>query len=300
VGSNLPKPPAGRYPPRVSSATNGRVDVGSHIRSRLSILSPNERRIAAWLLEHMPEAAFETADSLARKVGVSKAAVVRFGSKLGFGGFAGLHDAIAEGAMARLIERAAPLGAPRASLLDRWLAAASADLIATRRSVSDELLESAAELLRAPGGRTFVFGQRKSAALAEYAFFLLNPLIPHVLTIEEGAGTVADALIDVGPDDRLLAVTFRPYARLTADVIDWFARAGGAVVLVCDDPLIPQAAHAQHTLVCAPESPGPFASAVAGLFVVEALAAYVAAGTPGGTERRLGAAQELWARFGTY
>ena len=56
----------------------------------------------------------------------------------------------------------------------------------------------------------------------------------------------------------------------------------------------------RHTLVCAPESPGPFASAVAGLFVVEALAAYVAAGTPGGTERRLGAAQELWARFGTY
>ena len=34
-----------------------------------------------------------------------------------------------------------------------------------------------------------MFGQRKSAALAEYAFFLLNPLIPHVLTIEEGAGT---------------------------------------------------------------------------------------------------------------
>jgi DNA-binding MurR/RpiR family transcriptional regulator len=248
----------------------------------------------------MPEAAFETADSLARKVGVSKAAVVRFGSKLGFGGYAGLHDAIAEGAMARLVERAAPAGAPRASLLDRWLSAASADLIATRRSVSDELLVAAAELLRAPGGRTFVFGQRKSAALAEYAFFLLNPLIPHVLTIEEGAGTVADALIDVGPEDRLLAVTFRPYARLTADVVDWFARAGGAVVLVCDDPLIPPAAHARHTLVCAPESPGPFASAVAGLFVVEALAAYVAAGTPGGTERRLDAAQELWARFGTY
>ncbi len=290
----------GRYPPPVTSATGGRVDVVAHIRSRLSILSPNERRIAAWLLEHMPEAAFETADSLARKVGVSKAAVVRFGSKLGFGGFAGLHDAIAEGAMARLVERASPHVASRESLLDRWLSAANADLIATRRSVSDELLASAAELLRAPAGRTFVFGQRKSAALAEYAFFLLNPLIPHVVTVEEGAGTVADALIDVGPEDRLLAVTFRPYARLTADVIDWFARAGGAVVLICDDPLIPPAANARHTLVCAPESPGPFASAVAGLFVVEALAAYVAAGTPGGTERRLGAAQELWARFGTY
>ena len=95
--------------------------MGTHIRSRLAILSPNERRIAAWLLEHMPEAAFETADSLARKVGVSKAAVIRFGSKLGFGGFSGLHDAIAEGAMARLVERASPPPEQRASLLDRWL-----------------------------------------------------------------------------------------------------------------------------------------------------------------------------------
>jgi DNA-binding MurR/RpiR family transcriptional regulator len=284
----------------VSGATSGRVDVVAHIRSRLSILSPNERRIAAWLLEHMPEAAFETADSLARKVGVSKAAVVRFGSKLGFGGFAGLHDAIAEGAMARLVERAAPVAGPRESLLDRWLSAASADLVATRRSVSDELLAAAAELLRAPAGRTFVFGQRKSAALAGYAFFLLNPLIPHVVTVEERAGTVADALLDVGPQDRLLAVTFRPYARLTADVVEWFARAGGAIVLICDDPLMPAAAHARHTLVCAPESPGPFASAVAGLFVVEALAAYVASETPGGSEGRLDAAQELWTRFGTY
>jgi DNA-binding MurR/RpiR family transcriptional regulator len=284
----------------VSGATSGRVDVVAHIRSRLSILSPNERRIAAWLLEHMPEAAFETADSLARKVGVSKAAVIRFGSKLGFGGYAGLHEAIAEGAMARLVERAAPAAGPRESLLDRWLSAASADLVATRRSVTDELLAEAAELLRAPGGRTFVFGQRKSAALAGYAFFLLNPLIPHVVTVEERAGTVADALLDVGPQDRLLAVTFRPYARLTADVVDWFARAGGAIVLICDDPLIPAAAHARHTLVCRPESPGPFASAVAGLFVVEALAAYVAAETPGGSEGRLDAAQELWTRFGTY
>ena len=70
--SNLPNPDAGRYPPPVTGPTNGGMDVGSHIRSRLSILSPNERRIAAWLLDHMPEAAFETADSLARKVGVEQ------------------------------------------------------------------------------------------------------------------------------------------------------------------------------------------------------------------------------------
>ena len=136
--------------------------------------------------------------------------------------------------------------------------------------------------------------------LAEYVFFLLNLFIRHVLMIEEGEDPSLDRLIDVGPEDRLPAVTFRPYARLTADVVDWFARAGGAVVLVCDDPLILLAALARHTLVCAPESPGPFASAVAGC-------SWSRRSRPTWPQARRearsadsDAAQELWARFGTY
>src|SRR3954451_14685136 len=78
------------------------VDVPALIRSRLPELSPNDRRIAAWLLEHEAEAPFQTAESLARSAGVSKAAVVRFGSRLGFGGYAGLSEAMAGAASQRL------------------------------------------------------------------------------------------------------------------------------------------------------------------------------------------------------
>ena len=41
------------------------VDVPALIRARLPELSPNDRRIAAWLLEHEAEAPFQTAESLA-------------------------------------------------------------------------------------------------------------------------------------------------------------------------------------------------------------------------------------------
>ncbi|HET9923207.1 MAG TPA: MurR/RpiR family transcriptional regulator, partial [Methylomirabilota bacterium] len=61
----------------------GPVDVPALIRARLPELSPNDRRIASWLLEHYAEASFDTAESLAGRVGVSKAAVVRFGTRLG-------------------------------------------------------------------------------------------------------------------------------------------------------------------------------------------------------------------------
>ena len=84
------------------------VDVPALIRSRLPELSPNDRRIAAWLLEHEAEAPFQTAESLARGAGVSKAAVVRFGSRLGFGGYAGLSDAMAGAITVPMAEKSCP------------------------------------------------------------------------------------------------------------------------------------------------------------------------------------------------
>src|SRR5882757_6797227 len=76
--------------------------VSGLIRSHLDRLSPNDRRIATHILEHPAEAPFETAESLAAKTGVSKAAVVRFSTRVGFTGFAGLHEALAAEAITRL------------------------------------------------------------------------------------------------------------------------------------------------------------------------------------------------------
>ena len=155
-----------------------------------------------------------------------------------------------------------------------------------------------ASLLLAGDGRTYVFGQRKSASLAEYAFFLLSPLVPNVQLIASGTGSLADLLLDVHAGDRLLVATFRPYARMAGEVIEFFRGAGGSIVLISDDALGPYAPLADHVLVCAPDSPGPFASAVGGLFVVEALAAAVAERVS--DEGREAAARALWGRFGTY
>src|SRR5438093_7081938 len=68
--------------------------VAGLIRARLDDLSPNDKRIARQLLDHYVEAPFETAESLAAKSSVSKAAVVRFAVRIGFAGFTELHDAL--------------------------------------------------------------------------------------------------------------------------------------------------------------------------------------------------------------
>jgi DNA-binding MurR/RpiR family transcriptional regulator len=283
---------------RSALAGSGAPRVADVIRRRLGDLSPNDARIARQLLEHAAEAPFETAESLAAKTGVSKAAVVRFATRVGFAGYAELHDALRREAVARLSQPVDEGGAAPESLLDRWLERARADLASAAESLDRGAFAAAVELLADGRGKLGIFGHRKSAALAEYAYYLLNPLVPNVWPIA-GEHSLADQLIDMEPGDRLIAFTFRRYAKPTAEVVRLFHEAGAPSVLITDDLLAPAAAEATHVLVCRPTSPGGFDSAAGGLVVLEALAAEIAVRARS-TSDRLDAAEQLWKQFGTY
>jgi DNA-binding MurR/RpiR family transcriptional regulator len=273
--------------------------VAGMIRSRPGDLSPNDRRIARQLIDHDVEAPFETAESLAAKAGVSKAAVVRFATRVGFGGFSELHDALRLEAVERLRQgRGEP--APAGGVLERWVDRARADLDATGASIDQAEFRAAVRLLCKGNGKLGIFGYRKSVALAEYAYYLLNPLIANVWPIAAGEPGIADHLIDLEPRDRLVAFTFKRYAKLTADVVRYFHAAGAPSVVITDDVMAPAAALATHVLVCRPAETGGFESAAGGTVVLEALAAEIALRKRRSTGRRLDAAEQLWKQFGTY
>ncbi len=277
------------------------VDLAARIGARRTTFSPNDRRIADHLLRDPAGASFDSADELARKIGVSKAAVVRFGARLGLGGFAGLQGALEAEVRRRLTPE--PVGAPRPSsshILARRHGAVTADLDAALEATDGQTVDRAARILEAGEGWIHVFGQRTSAALAEYAFFLLNPLLPNVVQVEAGESAIADHLMDIGPEDRLLAFTFRRYAKLTTEVVSFFADAGAATVLLTDSPAAPAAARATETLVCPNDAARPFPTAVTGMFMLEVLVAALVERNPQTTARRLGDAQRVWGRFGTY
>ena len=272
--------------------------VTARIREHLEELSPNDRRIAHHLLEHPSHAPFETAESLAVKVGVSKAAVVRFAVRVGYDGFAQLHEALRDEVVARL--SAAREGQDGGDVIDAVAGRARADLAAMRLGVDRVQFAAAVALLSKGNGKIGIFGHRKSAALAEYAYYLLNPLLPNTWPIAAGEPGIADHLIDLEPRDRLIAFTFRRYAKVTAEVIRSFSDAGAQSVLITDDLLAPAAGQATHVLVCAPAAPGEFDTAAPGIVLVEALAAAIAARVRGRTDERRDLAERLWKQFGTY
>ncbi|MDX6592209.1 MAG: hypothetical protein QOJ13_1405 [Gaiellales bacterium] len=274
------------------------TDVASRIRAHLDDLSPNDRRIAHQILDRPAEAPFETAESLAAKTGVSKAAVVRFAVRVGFDGFGGLHEALKAEAIARLSPQLPETG-PAGDLIDAVANRAGADIAALRSGVDRGEFDAAVNLLSRGDGKLGIFGHRKSAALAEYAYYLLNPLLSNAWPIAAGEPGIADQLIDLEPGDRLLAFTFRRYARITSQVLESFHEAGGESVLITDDMMAPAASLATHVLVCAPAEAGEFDTAAPGIVLVESLAAAIAT-RAGGREARRDLAERLWRQFGTY
>ncbi len=271
------------------------------MRDRLEDLSANDQRVADAVLRDPTGVAFMSADALAATAGVSKAAVVRFGARLGYGGFTGLQSALQEGIRDRLDETPTTgAGGSGGTLVERWLDAVERDLRTVATSTPPETLDRAAALLESGEGWIHVFGQRASAAVAEYAYFLINPMLPNVVRVEAGESALADRLIGIGPEDRLLAFTFRRYAKVTTDVAAFFQEAGAPVVLVTDSPAAPAAKHATEVLVCADDTPGRFPTAVTGIFLVELMAATLLERNPDGIGRRLDDAERAWGRFGTY
>ena len=65
-------------------------------------LTPSQRRIMQYIMDHYEEAIFLTASELAQRVGVSEATVVRLAQALGFDGYPGMQKKFREGLQNRL------------------------------------------------------------------------------------------------------------------------------------------------------------------------------------------------------
>lgn len=71
-----------------------RKDFSQLIKDKYSTLSPGQKKIAEYLVDHQEEAILKTAFQLGKTVGVSETTVIRFAYALGFNGFSDMQNSI--------------------------------------------------------------------------------------------------------------------------------------------------------------------------------------------------------------
>jgi DNA-binding MurR/RpiR family transcriptional regulator len=153
--------------------------LSSYIQSRFDECSRSQKDVAQYIIDHLDEAAFRTAEELARRANTSSSTVVRFSQALGFEGFPELQQAAREeyrraNAPGPRHDGDAP--APLFSLdqtdFETALAADHVNVEETARKVSRQNIERAIEAI-ASAERILIAGTDQMAFFASYLRHLL-------------------------------------------------------------------------------------------------------------------------------
>lgn len=262
-------------------------------------LTPSERRLAAFTVDHPTALAFDTVASVADQVGVSGPTVIRFATKLGFDGYGSLQQHV-QSLVAGQLRRPNDRHRDGIDGADehRSIAVGSVERALSTISV-DDIRALATPLASAPG-RVWITSSGTSSA---GAYVLANGLAPlrsdvHHLT---GSGAAISAeLIAAAPDDVVIAIDMPRYERRIVDTARWLADVGATVLAITDGPLSPLASLAHTWVAVDVPAIGPFDSVLPTVAVAELVVAEVAHQLGDTAIDRLDRAEALWALHGVF
>ncbi len=210
-------------------------------------LSPSQRRIADCLQANINEAALWGVEDLAKESNTCVATVVRFAKKLGYTGYLEMRKALVHSAKKhyqrgdQLLEAPAQAAATLVEVARRDIR--NIELLV--QAVNEELLQSAANLLKASRLR-LVIGDGVSALMSrQLAYLLINTGVP---TLEGSPADFATQVGNLDSRDLLIAISITPYTRETLDAAAYARKRGIPVLAFTDGVHSPLAKIANATL----------------------------------------------------
>ncbi len=165
---------------RSSTPTTTPESLSTYIQARFDDFSRSQKDVAQYIVDHLDEVAFQTAEELARRANTSSSTVVRFSQALGFEGYPELQQSAREEYRRRHAKPPAAAGptavAPLFSLdqneFETMLAADHVNVEDTARKASRSEIEAAVEAI-ATTPRLLVAGTDQMAFFASYLRHLL-------------------------------------------------------------------------------------------------------------------------------
>ncbi|MFE6287073.1 MurR/RpiR family transcriptional regulator [Streptomyces sp. NPDC057877] len=204
-------------------------------------LSPGQRRIAQYLIEHITEAAFLSITDLAERAGVSQPSVTRFAAAVGFSGYPALREQLQSIALGTLAQGPAAAEENTGNELQAAVDAEIENLENLRRDFADpDQLIDIGRRLSASAPLT-VLGLRISASLAEYFAYAARRIHPDVRLVTRGGTVAYDALLQSreAGGTWVLAFSLPRHAQETLTAVRVAREAGLRVALITDLALGP-------------------------------------------------------------
>ncbi|MEA2312109.1 MAG: hypothetical protein QOE28_2077 [Solirubrobacteraceae bacterium] len=260
-------------------AAKGHQTLSAYISSRFDEFSRSQKDVAQYVVDHLDEVAFHTAEELARRASTSSSTVVRFAQALGFEGFPELQEAAREEYRhhhrrfnaAPALETATPLFSLDQSPFEQAVAADHVNVEDTARKVSRSDVEAAIEAIAA-ADRILIAGTDQMAFFASYLRHLLMLLD---VRAEIAASPSQEALSRLGRIDESTLVTGlsagRPHP-LVVRAMKIARHRKASTLAIVDATLSEVSKLAERSLYYSSNSPAFVRSHVGLLSVLQALA----------------------------
>jgi len=260
----------------------GHQTLSAYIKARFDEFSRSQKDVAQYIVDHLDEVAFQTAEELARRANTSSSTVVRFSQALGFEGFPELQGQAREeyrrrvaagivGATNGSAAAAEPLFSLDQSEFETAVAADHVNVEETARKMSRSDVEAAIDAI-AGARRVLIAGTDQMAFFASYLRHLLMLLD---LQADIVASPSQEALSRLGRiDDTMLVVGLsagRPHP-LVVRAMKLARHRKAGTVAITDATLSEVAKLAQIRLYYSSNSPAYVRSHTALLSLIQALA----------------------------
>jgi DNA-binding MurR/RpiR family transcriptional regulator len=262
------------------NGTSEHQSLSKYIQSRFDECSRSQKDVAQYIVDHLDEAAFQTAEELARRANTSSSTVVRFSQALGFEGFPELQAAAREeyrrvhatGAPgAGVAATSAPLFSLDQNEFETALAADHLNVEDTARKVSRPAVDEVIDAI-VSAEKVLVAGTDQMAFFASYMRHLLMLLD---LRVDVVASPSQEALSRLGRiDQRTLVIGLsagRPHP-LVVRAMKLARHRKARTAAITDATLSEVAKLAQIKLYYSSNSPAYVRSHTALLSLIQALA----------------------------
>jgi len=264
-------------------------------------LTPAQREMATYILDHGEQVSFMTAKQLAEAIGQSDAAVIRFARAAGYAGFPALRESLREGLLERV--GASGLRQQTGSASEKELKAevfeTDASLVQQTANLNPDAVVSEVVDLLVRARRIFVSGHGTSFSLASYLSMQLNFCLDKAQVFNMEHGDVGDRMRSVDERDVFIGIGYLRYLPYTADILRSARKSGAQVVAITDRVSSPLAAIAHHSLFVARGVRSPaWWSQVGTLALANWLVALVVHRDPATAEKKLRASDEQLKQLG--
>jgi DNA-binding MurR/RpiR family transcriptional regulator len=272
---------------RTATRPNGKT-LSVYITERFDEFSRSQKDVARYIVDHLDEAAFQTAEELARRADTSSSTVVRFSQALGFEGYPELQQAAIEEYRSRApgAEAAGPLFDFDHSEFEAALAADHANVEETVRNLTREQVEACVTAL-AGAHRVMIVGLDQLAFFASYLRHLLALLDIRAEVVASPRQDSITRLSRVEEDTLVIAFSAGRAHPIVVRSLKLAKHRGAHTMAITDATLSDLGEHADLTLYYSSNGPSFTRSNTSLLAIVQALAHGVYARDKGAYKDRI-------------